>query len=71
MYSRHIDVSAVKNSYNEKTMRPLGGELQQEMPKVFTVLSNGTGTGSLALGQVYFRIFLVPSVSIFPPILPY
>jgi hypothetical protein len=29
--ARHVDVSAVKNSYNEKTMRPLGGELQQEM----------------------------------------
>jgi hypothetical protein len=28
---RYIDVSAVKNSYNEKTLRPLGGELQQEM----------------------------------------
>jgi len=32
--ARHVDVSAVKNSCNEekkKTLRPLGGELQQVM----------------------------------------
>jgi len=30
--ARHIDVSAVKKSHNEeKTLRPIGGELQQEM----------------------------------------
>jgi len=28
--AKHIDVSAVKNSYNKKKLRPLGGELQQE-----------------------------------------
>jgi len=29
--ARYIDISAVKNSYNKRTLQPLGGELQKEM----------------------------------------